>query len=205
MESPPFLVGVCAYDEEDGMRRLLPSLPANCVFAVDGTDGTRALLRRRKVLYSRERRGKSAAATAILDYARAKRARCVVFVQADDVAGPESMRRLASRFSDPAVGMACARTIPRAPRGFIGFCSRLNWGIHDMFGEAGSPKAGEMFAVRMASLERGPPPETINDDAWIQSESERAGYRTVYEPRSQVKSPSHAPRPLRTSSSRGAG
>lgn len=188
-----WIVGVSAYCELASLAKNEGSFPKNSVFAVDFPDGSREFLKKRgrTVLYSEERRGKARAVSRIIEYSRRKKCEAIVFAQGDNLFAENSFSALADCLSkNKSAGICVSKIVPIAPaQGLAGFFGKLNWGMHNYFGDKGFPKAGELFIAREKVLpksRKGLPKGTINDDSFIQANSEALGFSTLYCPESRV-------------------
>jgi cellulose synthase/poly-beta-1,6-N-acetylglucosamine synthase-like glycosyltransferase len=124
-----------------------------------------------------ERRGKSAAINTFL--ARAK-SEVVIVESADTLPAKTTVEKMVSAFADPKVGMVGGRPLPENhPDTFVGYAVNLLWKLHHRMALV-SPKLGEMIAFR--NLVPSIPEKSAVDEASIEAEIERQGFRLRYLP-----------------------
>ncbi len=182
------IFGVFALNERRALGRMEKSVPRNAVFVVDCDDGSKEFLlsKGRKVLYSDSRRGKAGAVSDFLNYCRRERAEFAVLVQADTMPNAKFFSEIQKPLEENArAGIVVARVDPVGPDSFCGFFGKLNWEMHNRFCERGRPKAGEI-CLRVSAV-TNLPREIINEDAFLQTESEMRGYETTYFPKAVVR------------------
>jgi biofilm PGA synthesis N-glycosyltransferase PgaC len=205
MGKPGLTVGICAYNEEKNLGKLLAQTLAQKlghayikeIFVVSSasTDKTDEIVGRFmkadprvKLLIEPERRGKVSAVNIILKKAKGE---IIVLVGADLALEPETLDRMARRFSESKVGMVGARPIPTNST-FPGFCSNLLWTLHHEVALR-SPKCGELVAFRNKGYMI---PDGIGaDEAFLESRFKQDGYSLVYAPDAVVrnKGPENVP------------
>jgi len=191
-------IGVTAHNEEQNIGTLLArlrtvSLGAETriiVVASGCTDGTVPIVERARrqdpriqLVIEPERRGKAAAINQLL--ALARDADVIVGESADTLPDPGAIERMVAHFADPSVGMVGSRPVPEDDAGtFLGYCTQLLWRLHHAVATR-SPKQGELVAWRNVVPEL--PPDAIADEAYLEAELTRLGYRLVYEPGATVR------------------
>jgi len=108
----------------------------------------------------------------------------LVLESADTIPEDETIEKLCRVFMDEQVGMAGAHPVPRnADNSFAGYASRLLWMLHHYIA-SNSPKCGELIAFRRVF--NSIPMDTAVDEAWIEYEISKRGYRIVYVPEAVV-------------------
>jgi len=187
-------VGVPAHNEERNIGRLLSALLGQktnyvevdeiIVVSSGSTDRTDAIVeefarRDSRIALIREerRRGKASAVNQII---RAASNDVVVLESADTIPEEDAVERLCLPFADESVGMAGTRPVPvNDKRTFMGYVDFLLWTLHH-YVALRSPKCGEMIAFRR--LFDGIPSDVVCDEAWIEYEVRKRGYKVVYVP-----------------------
>ena len=203
-------IGICAYNEEGIIERSIRSIYDQRLDGIEvrevlvvssgSTDRTDEIVRSLMtefdniVFLPQERReGKNSAINLYLDNMTSDIA---VMLNADNLfAGEDSLQRLVEPFRDPDVGMVGGHPIPtNDPSDKVGFASRMLWAMHHNVAMI-SPKIGELVAFRDIGTRLRT--DLQSDEDIIRMNLEKAGYRIVYDTTA-------APRPRRTSSSRGS-
>ncbi|MGQ4893517.1 MAG: glycosyltransferase [Candidatus Njordarchaeia archaeon] len=187
-------IGICAYNEEKNIGRLLRSLLKQktrlvnikeiIVVSSGSTDKTNEIVKeiskideRVKLIVQEKRLGK---ASAVNEFLRVAEGEILVLESADTVPLKNTIERLCMPFLNHHVGMTCSRPMPVNPKdSFIGFLGHLVWTLHHLI-SLESPKGGELIAFRR--LIRAIPTDICTDEAWIQAEVLRKGYTVVYVP-----------------------
>jgi cellulose synthase/poly-beta-1,6-N-acetylglucosamine synthase-like glycosyltransferase len=190
----PVTVGVPAYNEERNIGKLLSTLLQQRTYGVrideiivvssGSTDKTDTIVeeiarRDHRVMLIREeeRRGKASAVNQII---KASSNDVIVLESADTLPVEDTVEKLCRPFADESIGMAGARPIPVNDRKtFMGYVDFLLWTLHHHVALR-SPKCGEMIAFRRVF--NGIPEDAVCDEAWIEYEVRRRGYKVVYVP-----------------------
>ena len=193
-----FSMGICAYNEEKTIRRLLDfllkekfedtSMNEIIVVASGCTDRTEDVVlefrqkdKRVKLITEKERRGKASAVNLIIRNAKNK---IIVLESADTVPAKGATENLVLALQEPEVGVVGARVVPRNKAdSLIGFAVNLQWELHHLI-SLKHPKAGEMIAFRK-SFERIHP-KTAVDEALVECVMATQGYKIGYEPKAIV-------------------
>jgi cellulose synthase/poly-beta-1,6-N-acetylglucosamine synthase-like glycosyltransferase len=191
-------VGICAYNEEQNIGRLLEALLAQrtkvarmdevLVVASGCSDRTPEIVEdlaardmRIRLLVEERRRGKASAINQIL---RVTKADVVVLESADTIPGEDAIELLVRPFLDESVGVVASRPLPvDDPRTLLGSAVHVQWLLHHLVSTR-VPKTGEMFAFRRVidSI-----PDGVGaDEDWIRYSVERQGYSVVYVPEAVV-------------------
>ena len=186
-------VGIPAYNEEKNIGRLLASLLhqktsrvriAEILVISSSTDGTNEIVNefskvdsRVKLIEETERRGKASAVNTLVNEAEKD---IVVLESADTIPEVDAVEKLILPFSEEEVGMAAAHPMPvNSQNTFIGYVSHLLWHLHHSIALK-RPKCGEMIAFRR--IFEGIPEDICVDEAWIEYEVLKRGYKIVYVP-----------------------
>lgn len=185
-------IGIPAYNEEKNIGKLLTAIQNQKTLEVEidqivvvssgSTDRTDEIVEKfakkdsRICLVKQDcRKGK---ASAVNEFLRVARNEILVLESADTIPEDETIEKLCRVFMDEQVGMAGAHPVPRnADNSFAGYASRLLWMLHHYIA-SNSPKCGELIAFRRVfdSI----PMDTAVDEAWIEYEISKRGYRIVY-------------------------
>lgn len=195
------VIGITAHNEERNLGRLLERLretplPADVgllrmVVVMSGcTDGSVAIAQRAaerdprlRLVVDPERRGKAVAINQLLDQARD--ADLIVMESADTLPDPGAIAALLAPFADAAVGMVGARPVPEDDEStFLGFANQLMWRLHHEVASV-SPKQGELVAWR--NVVDRIPEDVAMDEAYLEAEIVRRGYRLAYAPDAVVR------------------
>lgn len=193
-----FSVGICAYNEEKTIGRLLGFLLKEkfkntildevIVVASGCTDRTEDVVckfsqrdRRIKLITEKERRGKASAVNLIIQNSRN---RTIILESADTVPAKGAIEKLALALQNPEVGLVGGRPIPRnSPDSLIGFAVNLQWKLHHLIC-LDNPKAGELVAFK--KIFKRIHPKTAVDEAIIECLITSQGYKICYEPKAIV-------------------
>ncbi len=186
-------VGVCVYNEEKNIARLLRSLLAQKTDTVEmkeiiiissgSTDRTDAMVsdflkkyRNMKLLLQKKREGKASALNLFFEHASHE---VLAIVNGDIILKEDSIEKLVSPFHDPKIGMTGGRPIPVNDRNtFMGFVVHLLWNLHHLI-SLGNPKLGELIALRNVARI---PCDTAVDEAWMEAIIKSKGLKVVYVP-----------------------
>lgn len=185
-------IGVCTYNEEGTIGKLLESLlnqktkkvKIDEIFVVSSacTDNTNNIVReyekkdsRVKLIAQKEREGKSAAINLFLKEAKNE---IIVLESGDTVPEETTVEKLCEPFSDSKVGMVGSHPVPINRKDtFMGFVVNFFWDLHhDIALE--NPKCGEMVAFR--NFVKEIPKESAVDEASIEAVVRDNGYKLAY-------------------------
>jgi len=187
-------VGIMAYNEEKNIANLLDALLRQktnivnieeiIIVSSGSTDRTNQIIegykkqnKKIKLIIQKKREGKASAINQFLKHAKNK---IVVLESADTVPSESAIENLCSPFLDTQVGMSGARPIPiNNPNNFMGFVSHTLWELHHKMALI-KPKCGELIAFR--KIFSMLPLDTAVDEAWIEHEIMRKGYKIIYVP-----------------------
>lgn len=195
---PTITLLICAYNEEDVVKEKMantlaidyPSDKFRIMWVTDGsTDSTNELLKvypEVDVVYSPERRGKSAALKHGL---REIKTRYVAFTDANTMINPDAMREIARLFTDPTVGcvsgekrVAARKESQMAAKGeglYWRYESTLKRWDCELYSAMGA--AGELYAVD-PTLIRDVPDSALLDDFMMSMYIVEDGKRIAYTP-----------------------
>lgn len=193
-----FAVGVCAYNEEQNIGRLLERLCEEevtsaelrriVVIASGCTDATEeivraweALDRRVQLLRQPVREGK---ASAINSFLKETTEDVVVLESADTVPERGALEKLLAPFDDARVGAVGSRVVPlESGKGIVGSYVELFWHLHHEVAKS-FPKCGELLAFRNVLPEIAR--DTATDETWIIALLLQMGYEVRYAPEAVV-------------------
>jgi cellulose synthase/poly-beta-1,6-N-acetylglucosamine synthase-like glycosyltransferase len=196
------MIGVCAYNEENNIARLLRNLVSEqnmpkeskiLVLCSGCTDGTPQIVKsfqkkdpRIEPLVENVRKGKSNALNSIFRAAKAE-ADILILVNADALPKKDSINKLASKFTNPDVGAVFAQPIPlKNPGGSCYGVTRLIWRLHHIISMLDAPKfSGELCAIRTAYLPEIPE-NTATDEPYIERAIRKRHKSTLYAPEALV-------------------
>ncbi len=194
-------IGVCAFNEEHNIRRLLESLsaerlPADCrilVVCSGCTDGTVDVLREfqacdKKVqpIVEESRSGKANALNKIFTEVK-KSEDILVLVNADASPEPGSISKLISSLESGDAGVVFARPVPFEGSGLSYGIVKVIWRLHHLISLKSSPKlSGELCAIRTVCLQPIPD-EIATDEPYIEHTIRQQGYRIGYNPEAVVR------------------
>ncbi|MCX9012533.1 MAG: glycosyltransferase [Candidatus Methanoperedens sp.] len=189
----PVSVGVCVYNEEKNIVRLLHSLLAQktniaeireiIIVSSGSTDKTDAIasdfIKRYsniKLLTQEKREGKSSALNLFFENATQD---ILVSVNGDILLQEDTIEKLVLPFCDPEVGMTGGHTIPVNDKNhFLGFTVHLLWNLHHLI-SLKNPKLGELIALRnMVRI----PGNIAFDEAWLEASIKSRGLKLIYVP-----------------------
>jgi cellulose synthase/poly-beta-1,6-N-acetylglucosamine synthase-like glycosyltransferase len=137
-----------------------------------------------KVLFSPERRGKSAAINRGVEQASGE---ILIFSDANAFYDPSAVRNLVRNFHDPQVGCVSGRKTVTESGQSVAQSEGFYWKYESFVKKkesllhSATGVVGEMCAIRR-SLFSPIPPAIINDDAYLACQIMQAGYRVIYEP-----------------------
>lgn len=193
-----FTVGICAYNEEKTIGKLLDfllkekfkntQLDKIIVVASGCTDKTEDVVlefgqkdSRVKLIKERKRRGKASAINKIIQSSKSK---IIVLVSADVVPSKGAIEKLVLALQETEVGMVGGRPIPRnKPDNLVGFAVNLQWKLHHLI-SLRRPKLGEMVAFK--KIFKRIHPKSAVDEAIVECLVATQGYEIRYEPRAIV-------------------
>lgn len=184
---------VIAQKIENSLQFDYPRDRLQILVAVDGAgDNTHEIVREYagrgvELSHSQTRRGKTAAINRAVPLARGE---IVVFSDANNLYGEDTLRELVAPFADPTVGAVSGeKTILRGD-GTLGETEGLYWKYESSIKEQETRLgcctgvSGEALAIRRDWFE--PLPENIiNDDFYLAMQVIRRGYRVLYAPRAR--------------------
>lgn len=195
-------VGICAYNEENSIGRLLQNLmleqdlSKNCriVVVCSGcTDRTPRIVKefqkkdvRIEPMIEKIRKGKANALNKIFKTAR-ESADVLVLVNADTLPKRGSITKLISRLENSNAGAVFAQPVPF--KEFDGFCYRIVrviWRLHHIISLLRKPKlSGELCAIRTSCLQKIPE-NVATDEPYIELAIRKQGYNILYIPEAFV-------------------
>jgi biofilm PGA synthesis N-glycosyltransferase PgaC len=197
-------VGICAYNEERNIGRLLSNIvhdqelpPDSEVMVVCSgcTDKTLSIVKEHSEADARvrfhvepQRLGKASAINHILSTASGD---VILFISADTLPKKQCFTRLLTKLKDSKVGIVCGHPVPTNHKdSLVGRLVHLLWSLHGevflQLNDAGLARhATEVFCLRRGIVE-GIPAKTVNDDAFIAVTAKRKGWLVKYEPEATV-------------------
>ena len=197
-------VGICAYNEENNIGRLLDNIleeqnlpTASEIFVVCSgcTDNTVNIVNQYAkrdyevhVYVENERKGKASAVNHILSNARGQ---TILFISADTLPKEDCFHRLLLRLQNPNVGIVCGNPVPiNNSASLVDRFVQILWGFHDYVFEQLNDAhlarhATEIFCVRKGIVDKIPT-RTVNDDAYIALEARKKGFLVTYDHESRV-------------------
>jgi len=206
-------IGVCAYNEEDNIGRLLRNLlyeqnlsfDFEVIVVCSGcTDKTPNIVKefcdkdkRVRLITEPERKGKASAVGKILDVYKGS---YLFFIPADVLPEKGSLVKLLEHFRDNKVGVVGGKpTLINEERGVHGVeaMAYLMWRIHNQtlqtlnHDNVLTHASGELFCIRRGIISKMPA-NVINDDAYIAMMANRKGFIIRFDPkvRVRIKAPS---------------
>jgi len=197
-------IGICAYNEELNIGRLLRNilfiqkLPQNSEILVvcsGCTDNTVRIVKnfhkkdpRIKTIVEKQRKGKASAVNQILSNANGE---IILFISADTLPNRDCFFKLISKFKDPTIGIVCGKPTPTNNAvSHIEKIVNLLWNFHDqVFTQLNKTKqlrhASEIYCIRKGIVKEIPG-DTVNDDAYIALTARKQGWEISYEPQGIV-------------------
>ncbi|MBS7633135.1 glycosyltransferase [Candidatus Bathyarchaeota archaeon] len=196
VSSARIVVGVCAYNEEKNIGRLLKNLISEqnlpitsriLVVCSGCTDRTPQIVKdfqkkdeRILPIIENSRTGKASALNKIFGIAR-KTADVLVLVNADALPNNGSVGKVVSELVKSDAGVAFAQPIPL--ENSTGVCYkivRVIWRLHHIISLFQNPKlSGELCAIRTSCLE-DLPKNIATDEPYIEMSIRRKGYKILY-------------------------
>lgn len=156
-------IGICVYNEEKNLTRLLNSILAQrletvkideVIIILSGcTDKTPKIAKsyslkdkRFKLLYQKKREGKSSAVNLFISKAKNE---ILMLAGGDLFLPPKTVEKLISKFKNTEIGMTGGHPVPlnNISNGFTGFAVNMTWGLHHRIALK-NPKMGEVIAFR---------------------------------------------------------
>jgi len=196
-----FTIGICAYNEEKNIGRLLNNLihqKLNKKFRLDKieviasgcTDRTEEITRnlakkhkKIKLSVEEERRGKASAVNILI---RNCNSSILILESADTLPAKGAINKMLIPFLDSNVGAVGVRPVPIDDwNHFTGFTVHMIWNLLHRMSEAGDVKLGELCAYRR-KLIKEMPLESATDEAYLQGLVEKTSFKIVYEPKALV-------------------
>lgn len=190
-------IGVCVYNEEKNIGRLLTSLHHQTidnlikeiiVVSSGSTDKTNEIVTqftqkdaRVKLVTEHERKGKASAINIFLKKASEN---FIVLISGDVLPNRDALEYLIEPFSsDHSIGMTGGKVIPTNKGNFLSFAVYLIWNLHHRIAYD-KPKLGEMVAFRNIIKEIDE--NTAVDEAWIEYLIMQKGFKLQYTPKAVV-------------------
>jgi cellulose synthase/poly-beta-1,6-N-acetylglucosamine synthase-like glycosyltransferase len=183
-------IGVCAFNEEHNIRRLLERLaveplPDACrilVVCSGCTDGTadvvkefQSLDKRIHPIVEETRSGKANALNKIFN--EAKSDDILILVNADAFPEPGSINKLITALASSDDGVVFARPVPVEGSGLSYHIVKVIWRLHHLISLKSSPKlSGELCAIRTVCLQPIPD-EIATDEPYIELIIRQQGYK----------------------------
>lgn len=196
------MVGICAYNEENNIGRLLENLTtkqalprdAKIVVVCSGcTDKTPQIVKefaakdsRIKLVTEKRRRGKAHALNKLFETAK-KSSEILILTNADAIPAEGSIEKLVTKLSESKAGAAFAQPTPfTGSSGLSDKIVRAIWRLHHIVSAYKTPKlSGELCAIHTDCLQRIPE-NVATDEPYIELAIRRQGYRVVYVPEARV-------------------
>jgi cellulose synthase/poly-beta-1,6-N-acetylglucosamine synthase-like glycosyltransferase len=191
-------IGICVYNEENNIGRLLETLlkQKTCLVSIfeiyvissGSTDKTNEIVEnfaqidpKIKLLTQGQREGKASAINLFLQNAKGE---ILVLESGDTVPFEDTIENLVAPFADPNVGMTGGHSIPVNDRNtLIGFTVYLQWELlHQL--SMNDPRFGELIAFR--NLIKKIPSDIAMDEAYIESRIRSLGLELRYAPKAQL-------------------
>jgi cellulose synthase/poly-beta-1,6-N-acetylglucosamine synthase-like glycosyltransferase len=196
------VVGICAYNEENNIGRLLQNLileqdlPKNCrvlVVCSGCTDRTPDIVEdfgkkdsRIEPIIEKFRKGKANALNKIFRIAR-ESAEVLVLVNADALPNHGSITKLISKLATSHAGAVFAQPVPFEES--HGICYKIAcviWRLHHVISYLQRPKlSGELCAIRAFCLQEIPE-DVATDEPYIELAIRNQGYTILYVPEALV-------------------
>ena len=196
------LVGICAYNEEHNIRKLLlnlltkQNLPSNSrilVICSGCTDKTPQIVKefcnrdtRIELIFERLRKGKANALNKIFKKAK-KSADILILVNADALPKDGSIEKLIFQFKNERVGAVFARPVPlNELQGISNRIVHIVWELHHNISFYKTPKlSAELCAIRTDCLKKIPE-DIATDEPYIEFSIRQQGYWILYVPEAAV-------------------
>lgn len=195
------LIGICAYNEENNIGRLLQNLiskqnlseNSEIVVVCSGcTDRTPQITKeyerkdsRIKSIIEEARKGKVNALNRLFRLAR-KSAEVLVLVNADALPGQRSIEKLVFKLANKKVGVVFAQPIPFEEfSGTTYNIVRVIWRLHHIISLRTPKLSGELCAIRVSCLQEIPE-NVATDEPYIEFGIQKRGYDLLYVPEALV-------------------
>ncbi len=202
MAKVAFSVGICAYNEEENIGRLITELLNQrlddnqvmqelIVISSGSTDKTNDIVKefanqdpRIKLIAEKTRRGKSSAVNIFIKKSRSK---YLVLTSADVIPDKKCLHHLLTKLRKRGVGLTAPRILPiNSDKTLVGYAVHLQWNLHHkinlQFPER--PKVGELVAFKK-TFTRIPISSPV-DEASIEPLIHFQGYKVVYCPEAVI-------------------
>lgn len=192
-------IGVCVYNEEKNIAKLLASLLRQklkkvkieeiLVIASGSIDRTQEIVerfgkkeRRIRLVEQKKREGKALAVNLFIQKAKED---ILILLGGDIILTQDVVERIVRKFDDPEVGMTGVRPIPvnNIDAGVCGFAGHLLWELHHRI-SLKRPKMGEVIAFR--KVFRRIPVMSSVDEANIEPLIRGQGFRILYVPEAKI-------------------
>jgi poly-beta-1,6-N-acetyl-D-glucosamine synthase len=191
-------IGICAYNEEKNIGRLLDALLRQkteqsqiqeiYVVSSGSTDRTDEIVgkfslkdSRIKLLGQKKREGKASAINLFLENAHGD---VLILESGDTIPLDDTIEMLVAPFNNSNVGMTGGHPLPvNDRRTFIGFTVHFLWELHHQLALM-SPKLGELVAFR--NVIKSIPKDTAVDEACIEARIRESGLELRYVPEALV-------------------
>ena len=196
------LIGICAYNEERNIRKLLQSLltkqnlPSNSrilVLCSGCTDRTPHIVKefseadtRIELIVEKLRKGKANALNKIFKKTR-ESADILILINGDAVPKQGSIAKLILQLKNERVGAVFARPVPlNAIQGISNKIVHIVWKLHHHISFYKTPKfSAELCAIRTDCL-KNIPENIATDEPFIELSIRKQGYRISYVPEAVV-------------------
>ncbi|HEX8965758.1 MAG TPA: glycosyltransferase [Patescibacteria group bacterium] len=192
-------VGICLYNEEKNISRLLSCVLTQrtssvqideIILVISGsTDKTLEIAKqfaqknkKIKIIHQKKRQGKALAVNEFISTAKNE----ILILLGGDVYLEETIiEKLGKKFINKTVGMTGAHPIPinKITDGFLGFAGNLLWDLHHRL-SLKHPKMGEVIAFR--KIFRQIPVSSSVDEANIEPLIKGQGYTILYVPTAKI-------------------
>lgn len=196
------LVGICAYNEEYNIRKLLQNLlteqnlPLNsrilvvCSGCTDKTPHIVEEFRRKdsriELVVEEFRMGKARAINKIFRKAKVS-ADILVLVNADALPEQGSIENLVYKLKNEGVGAVFARPVPlNKAKGVSDRISHVVWKLHHKISFYKTPKLSGELCTILADCLKEIPEDTATDEPFIELFIRKQGYRILYSPQTVV-------------------
>jgi len=195
------VIGICAYNEENNIGRLLRNLVSgqnlgeNCkilVICSGCNDRTPQIVRkfqesdaRIELVIENLRRGKANALNKI--FKMGDRTEFTILINADALPGKGSVNKLVTKLTDLHVGAAFAQPVPfENSRRVCHEIARLVWHLHHIISQSGTPKlSGELCAIRSAYVQEIPE-NAATDEPYLERAIRKQHKEILYVPETLV-------------------
>lgn len=192
-------IGICLYNEEKNISRLLSSVSSQKTTSVNineiiivisgSTDNTLQIARqfakkdkKISIIHQKKRQGK---AHAVNEFIRFANNEILVLLGGDVFLEETTIEKLGKKFNNKNVGMTGAHPIPinKITDGFWGFAGNFLWDLHHKL-SLHHPKMGEVIAFR--KIFRQIPISSSVDEANIEPLIKGQGYTILYVPNAKI-------------------